>query len=215
MDCAGVLQLLTVNISIWRNVEVLILDSMERRKQREMDAGFITFYFLGYSAVYSVENQPKFRRNISPPSSARNQHEEGSKKSSKMKAIFSSKTSADFLTKRPFIFNGQYKVISQKIELFSFWVYVQLLASQDEFSSTELVSYVDVVRRYTRRSVLVKRKLELNACVLSVLLCEPEPRKYASRCARDLWSELACVRLLIVAPCDALLKLSVTTLHQG
>jgi hypothetical protein len=105
-DCASVLQLVTVKISIWRNVQVSILDSVDRRKQGGIDMGFITFYILGHSAVYSVENQQKFRRSISPPSSARNQHEAGSKKNSKMKPTFYFKSSVDFPTKRPFIFNG-------------------------------------------------------------------------------------------------------------
>jgi hypothetical protein len=34
-------------------------------KQKEREE----YYLLGYSAVYSVESQPMFRRNISPPSS--------------------------------------------------------------------------------------------------------------------------------------------------
>jgi hypothetical protein len=80
-------------------------------------------YLLGYNAVSSVENQPTFRRNISPISSggriiqAKNQHETGSR----FLAWFILrpwKFRRYIPPKWKFICNALHGVISRKVELF-------------------------------------------------------------------------------------------------
>jgi hypothetical protein len=39
------------------------------RETTTSKSGYAEFYLLGHNAMYSVESQPTFRRNLSPPSS--------------------------------------------------------------------------------------------------------------------------------------------------
>jgi hypothetical protein len=41
----------------------------EKKEEKQVDNGHEEFRLLGYDAMYSVESQPTFRRNMSPSSS--------------------------------------------------------------------------------------------------------------------------------------------------